>query len=462
MGGTRLHGRRRPPDGGLGPGPADQGHATGGRPAGGPHAADLHRHPRQRRGHRRRLRPAVRPPGQAARDVGLGRRPGPLETRHQGRPAVRARWRRRWLRDLRFAGGDHGAAGAGPAARALRGAHRGLRGVRQLRPARLRRPPGRPHRQSVARGVPGFGLRQLRPAVVHHLAARHGRRQLHGEGARGRGAFRRCVRGRAVELPPAAPVAVAPGGRGHRPDRRRRPACGDPRRAPCAGARGRAGARFGRVRQVPVPRWHVADGRGPHRTGAQPHLAPGAERDRRRRAALAVLGRQRAAAAHRREAVAPAAADGGRTQGRRTPQGRAAVRPAQRRPGHARAREVVQRLERAGDVGVAHGRDRWREPRVLRRARGVHGRRRLDPVHGHARREVPGRAVHDHRRAGPALQRARPERVPAHPDGQAGHRLRRAGDRRPPRGERARRDDGRRGGGEHPGTRRARVLLWSA
>ncbi len=33
------------------------------------------------------------------------------------------------------------------------------------------------HRQALAGGLPGLGLRQLRPAVVHHLAARHGRRQ---------------------------------------------------------------------------------------------------------------------------------------------------------------------------------------------------------------------------------------------------------------------------------------------
>ena len=63
--------------------------------------------------------------------------------------------------------------------------------------------------------------------------------------------------------------------------------------------------------------------------------------------------------------------------------------------------------------------------RVLRPAGDVHGRRRHDSVHGHARREVPRRAVHDHRRARPAFQCARPERVPAHPDGQARHRLRR-------------------------------------
>ena len=133
-------------------------------------------------------------------DEGLG----PVGAGAQGRPALRPRRRRRRLRDLRLAGRDPGAAGAGRAARALRGPDRGLRGIRQLRPARLRRPPRRPHRQAVAGGVPGFGLRQLRPAVVHDLAARPGRRQPDGPGARGRRALGRCLRHRAVELPPAA------------------------------------------------------------------------------------------------------------------------------------------------------------------------------------------------------------------------------------------------------------------
>ena len=45
------------------------------------------------------------------------------------------------------------------------------------------------------------------------------------------------------------------------------------------------------------------------------------------------------------------------------------------------------------------------------------GRGRHDPLHGHARREVPERAVPDHRRARARVERARPQRVPPHPDG---------------------------------------------
>ena len=67
-------------------------------------------------------------------------------------------------------------------------------------------------------------------------------------------------------------------------------------------------------------------------------------------------------------------------------------------------------LETAVARGLAGG---------VRPARGLHGRRRLDPLHGHAGREVPGHAVRHHRRAGAALQCARAQRVSAHPDGQA-------------------------------------------
>ena len=70
----------------------------------------------------------------------------------------------------------------------------------------------------------------------------------------------------------------------------------------------------------------------------------------------------------------------------------------------------------------------WLEKAVAQASRGsvrqagrLHGRRRHDPLHGHAGREVPQHPVRHHRRAGPALQRARPQRIPAHSDGQARH-----------------------------------------
>ena len=117
------------------------------------------------------------------------------------------------------------------------------------------------------------------------------------------------------------------------------------------------------------------------------------------------------------------------------------------------------RLECTGAVAVAVIGDRPGQPGVLRPAGHVHGRRRLHSVHGHARREVPGRAVHDHRRAGSAFQCAWSERIPAHPDGQAGHQQRGAGDRGASFGKPARRDHRRRRGCRRRAARRPRLLL---
>ena len=84
-----------------------------------------------------------------------------------------------------------------------------------------------------------------------------------------------------------------------------------------------------------------------------------------------------------------------------------------------------RRLGRAGDGAVARQGARRRVAAALRQAGDVHGRGRHDPVHVHARREVPEGAVLHHRRARPRLERARPERVPAHPDGAQAHAVRR-------------------------------------
>ena len=92
------------------------------------------------------------------------------------------------------------------------------------------------------------------------------------------------------------------------------------------------------------------------------------------------------------------------------------------RPGlvRSRARPLARRRARRGLVGR------------LRKAGDAHGRRRLDPLHGNARRALPGGAVRDHRRPRPGLQRPRPERVPGDRLREAPHRGRRHRDR-PPR-----------------------------
>ncbi len=135
---------------------------------------------------------------------------------------------------------------------------------------------------------------------------------------------------------------------------------------------------------------------------------------------------------------------------------------AVRRQGVVRTREEQHRLERPGHEPLAVPRHRPCVEARLRRAGHVHGRRRHDPVHGHARREVPRRAVHDHRRAGPAQQRARPERIPAHSHRQARHAGGGAGDRRALRGLAERPDARRRRRRRQRRVRRSRLLLSSS
>jgi hypothetical protein len=187
---------------------------------------------------------------------------GPWSPVREGRQALRPRRRRRRLRGLRLADGDR-ALRARAAPRALRGAHRGLRGERQLRPAGVHRPPRARIGTPSPRRVPRLGLRQLRPAVVHHLAARPRRRRRCGRHAARRRALGRRERHRAVELPHRSPAAR----RGSRTARRAHPASRRstseiPEAARGAGRGRRGGARRGRVGALPVGRRHASsDGR---------------------------------------------------------------------------------------------------------------------------------------------------------------------------------------------------------
>ncbi len=143
-------------------------------------------------------------------------------------------------------------------ARTLRGVDRDLRGERLLRPAVLHGSPARPHRHSGAGRRTRLGMRQLRAALVHDVAARDRGRRAARARARGRRALGRCGRRRAVELPNRATTARSTRGRGDRRDPPARFSRRDPRRARRAGARCGAGSRNGSARALPVRERHPA------------------------------------------------------------------------------------------------------------------------------------------------------------------------------------------------------------
>ncbi|CAI8906306.1 hypothetical protein EMIT0158MI4_20358 [Burkholderia ambifaria] len=383
-----------------------------------PHAGDLLRNPRDARG-QHRYDPAVRPPRQAARIRRLARGPRPVDAEVRERQAVRPRRRGRRLRDLREPRGARRARRAGRRTAALRRPDRNLRGVGQLRSAAVRRRAARPARPGVARRVPRFGRRQLRPDVAHDFAARAGVRRPAGRGARGRRSLGRLRRHRAVELPRDASAVRAPGRCEERQPAAGRVPLRDSRQPRARSRRGRRDSRRHRVEGAAVG---VRDGR---QTGAADHhrsargaaefdVASVAVGDGRGRPAGAFRRGQRAASAHRVQAVAAPAAARRRRAGRAAAEGTARTRSAVQREGHVQARRGRRdRLERAGSRAVARVVARRRVAPPLRRGLRVHGPRRHDPVDERAAGRFPVRAVHGVRRARPEVERARPERVPA-------------------------------------------------
>jgi acetylornithine deacetylase/succinyl-diaminopimelate desuccinylase-like protein len=113
----------------------------------------------------------------------------------------------------------------------------------------------------------------------------------------------------------------------------------------------------------------------------------------------------------------------------------AGKRPAVRCQGYVCPGKGWQRLERAAVVAVAGAGSGRCLGALFWCAAHLYGRRRQHSVHGHAGREVSAGAVPDHRRAWPALERARSERIPAHSHRQEGHHGgRRSGGAAPPAG----------------------------
>ncbi len=138
-----------------------------GRPAAGPDAGA----PDGDSGHRPTRHGApVRAPRQAAGDGRLERGAGAVDTRAARRPPLRARLGRRRLRGVRRPDRGRGAAGSGRAARPVRHPRRDVRGERERRPARLHGRAQGAHRHAEPRGLPRRVLRELRPALDGDVA----------------------------------------------------------------------------------------------------------------------------------------------------------------------------------------------------------------------------------------------------------------------------------------------------
>ena len=135
---------------------------------------------------------------------------------------------------------------------------------------------------------------------------------------------------------------------------------------------------------------------------------------------------KRAAGVHHAQAVAAAAAERGSGAGAGQGQAGAGERSSLRRFGAVRPRGTGERVGRAAAGPVAGEGARPVVQDVLRQAGVLHGRGGLDPLHGHAGGEVPQGAVPHHRGAGAAVERARAERVPAHPGREEADLLHRA------------------------------------
>ena len=239
----------------------------------------------------------------------MARRPRTLDAGDRGRQALRPGRRGRRLRGVLRIGGAARVAAGEPGARARGDPHRMLRGERQLRPSGLPRGARAAHRHARPRRRAGLGLRQLRPALGHDVAAGARQRRSQRRGADRRRPLRRRERRGPGERAHRAPAPRAARRRAKRRGEAVGLPCPDSCGAQRAGQARRGGAGRGDLAQVPVREGHAADDLRPRRPGAQPDLAADARRHRRRGPARAGERRQRAAAEDRAGAVAAPAAD---------------------------------------------------------------------------------------------------------------------------------------------------------
>ncbi len=203
----------------------------------------------QGKGKRQRAR--LRPPRQAARDDRLARGPRAVDAGDRERKALRPRRRRRRLRGVLRRSRRCAPCSEEKRAHAPhRDADRMLRGERQLRPAGVPRGAGAAHRGAGPRHRPRLGLRQLRAALGHDLAARPRERRADRRSAhRGRALGRRERRG-GRKLAHRAPAPRAHRRCADRHREARRLPRADPGGARRAGEARRRGARRGDLAQV--------------------------------------------------------------------------------------------------------------------------------------------------------------------------------------------------------------------
>ena len=324
---------------------------------------------------------------------------------------------------------------AGGPARALRDPHRGLRGERQRRPARLHRGAGGAHRNaraSSSASTPAAATTSssgcttsLRGLVTGDLCVATLTEGVHSGGARGivpssfrilRQLLSRLEDERTGEiLPPSLHVEI--------PEERRRQA-------------GAAAAVLGAsvYETLPVRGGRAAAVSGDvDRAGAQPHLASGAGDHRGGRAAAArrapatsCARRPRSGSRIRLPPTLPAAPAA------------AAIRdlfesdPPVRGAGQLRGRAERLGLERAAVAAVAGGVAVARLARAVSAATSaIMGEGGSIPFMAMLGERFPARPVRHHRRARPALERTRAERVPRPGDGGEADRLHRPRPRRP-------------------------------
>ena len=392
-------------------------------------AGAAHGDPGVQRWTRRPHHPLLRPPRQAAGDVGLARGPR----------AVGAPWSRTTGSTVaavpttatppRLDRGHRSGPGGGWSPRPRRRAHRGQRGERLGRSAGPSRSARRPHRNAGPGGLSRRRVHRLRAALGHHLAAR----SASASPSPSRSSTKACTAARRAASCPRRSASFASCSTVSRTPTTGEvlvPECHaeipDDRAARAPRSRAEFPAEAGGVGDFPWSRGSRWRRTRPSSCSAGPGDRPSASP-----APTALPPTGRAGNVLRPvdlvAAVVPPAADRRLHDGarRHSPTGCSPIRPLAPES-RSHAPEARRWLERAGVRPVARAALDDASAAAFGQARPRLRRGRVDPVHGHARRA----ASPTHRSCvtgvlGPGQQRPRPQRVrrPGHRrTGDRGHR----------------------------------------